>query len=198
MLKTLVNSVLMLVVLTLLTGVVYPLVITGLAQVFWPDKANGSLIVKDGKPLGSSLIGQPFDDPKYFWSRPSATTVTGKSDAQPYNAESSGASNLGPTNPDLEKAVKDRIKTLRDADPGNKEPVPVDLVTSSGSGLDPDISPAAAKYQIPRVARIRHLDPDAVEKLVERHTSHRTLGLLGESRVNVLELNLDLDGQLPK
>jgi len=198
MLKTLLNSLLMLLVITLLTGLVYPLVITGVAQALFSGKANGSLILKDGKPIGSALIGQSFDDPKYFWGRPSATTVTGGSDPLPYNAEASSASNLGPTNPDLEKAVKERVKKLRDADPDNKAPVPVDLVTTSASGLDPDISPAAARFQIPRVAKARHMDAEAVEKLVERHTAGRALGLLGEPRVNVLELNLDLDGQLAK
>jgi K+-transporting ATPase ATPase C chain len=155
-----------------------------------PGKANGSLIVKDGKPVGSSLIGQSFSDPKYFWSRPSATGPT------PYNASASSGSNLGPTNPALIDAVKARVQALRDADPGNRQPVPVDLVTASASGLDPHISPAAAEYQLARVARVRNLNPVAVRKLVAEHTEGRQFGILGEPRVNVLELNLALDGIL--
>jgi K+-transporting ATPase ATPase C chain len=174
---------------TLITGVAYPLVVTGIAQVIFPFKANGSLIVKDGKVVGSALIGQVFDEPKYFWSRPSATSPFG------YNAASSSGSNLSPTNPDLIKAVQGRVEALRAADPGNTAPVPVDLVTASGSGLDPHISPAAALYQVPRVARERKLAPDAVRALVERNTDGRFLGLLGEPRVNVLTLNLALDGR---
>lgn len=174
---------------TLITGVAYPLVVTGIAQVMFPFKANGSLIVKDGKVVGSALIGQPFDEPKYFWGRPSATSPFG------YNAASSSGSNLSPTNPDLIKAVQGRVEALRAADPGNTAPVPVDLVTASGSGLDPHISPAAALYQVSRVARERKLSPDAVRALVDRHTEGRFLGLLGEARVNVLALNLALDGK---
>jgi K+-transporting ATPase ATPase C chain len=176
-------------VLTVVTGIIYPLIVTGVAQVVFPYQANGSLIVKDGKVVGSALIGQPFDDPKYFWSRPSATSPF------PDNAASSSGSNLSPTNPDLIKAVQGRVDALRAADPGNTTPVPVDLVTASGSGLDPHISPAAALYQVARVARARKLSPDAVRALVERHTEGRVWGLLGEPRVNVLALNLALDGR---
>src|SRR6516165_7528552 len=178
-----------LVALTLVTGVAYPLLVTGVAQAVFPFQANGSLIIKDGKAVGSALIGQPFDDPKYFWGRPSATSPFAD------NAASSSGSNLSPTNPDLIKAVQGRVDALRAADPGNTAPVPVDLVTASGSGLDPHISPAAALYQVPRVARERKLDPQAVRQLVERHTEGRVIGILGEPRVNVLALNLALDGR---
>jgi potassium-transporting ATPase KdpC subunit len=178
----------MLIVLTVLTGVAYPLVITGIAQVAFPKAANGSLIPANGKTLGSKLIGQPFDDPKYFWGRPSATSP------QPYNGAASAASNQGARNPALADAVKDRIKALRDADPGNSAPVPIDLVTASGSGLDPHISVAAAEYQVARVAKARGLPQDGVRSLVAEHTEGRTLGILGEPRVNVLQLNLALDG----
>jgi K+-transporting ATPase ATPase C chain len=171
------------------TGVIYPLVVTGIAQTVFPFQANGSLIVKDGKAVGSALIGQPFDDPKYFWGRPSATSPFAD------NAASSAGSNLSPTNQELVKAVQGRVDALRAADPGNTVPVPVDLVTASGSGLDPHISPAAALYQAPRVARERKLDPQAVRQLVARHTEGRTFGILGEPRVNVLALNLALDGR---
>ena len=172
---------------TALTGLLYPAVVTGLAQVLFPAQANGSLILREGKPVGSELIGQPFSEPKYFWSRPSATSP------QPYNAAVSGGSNLGPTNPDLEKTVAERIRLLREADPGNAAPVPVDLVTASGSGLDPHISPAAASYQVPRVARVRGLKEEDLRKLIAEHTEDRQLGVLGEARVNVLRLNLALD-----
>jgi K+-transporting ATPase ATPase C chain len=178
----------MLVVLTVVTGVVYPLVITGIAQIAFPRAANGSLIVANGKTLGSELIGQPFDAPKYFWSRPSSTSP------QRYNGAASAASNQGARNPALADAVKDRIKALRDADPDNRARVPVDLVTASGSGLDPHISVAAAAYQAPRVARVRNVSAERVMALVGKHTEGRTLGILGEPRVNVLELNLALDG----
>ncbi len=175
------------VVLTLLTGIAYPLLVTGISQATMSAKANGSLIVKDGKTAGSSLIGQSFSDPKYFWGRPSATGPV------PYNAGASSGSNLGPTNPALMDAVKARVQALRDVDPGNTALVPVDLVTASASGLDPHISPAAAEYQIARVARVRNLNPDAVRRLVTAHTDGRQFGILGEPRVNVLELNLVLD-----
>ena len=177
----------MLVIMTALTGVIYPLVVTGIAKVTFPHAANGSLIVTDGKTLGSDLIGQPFDDPKYFWTRPSATSP------QPYNGMASSGSNQGPRNPALADAVKDRIKALRDADPGNTAAVPVDLVTASGSGLDPHISVAAAEYQLPRVAKARGLGVEQVRTLLNANTEGRTLGVLGEPRVNVLKLNIALD-----
>ena len=187
MMRTLRNAILLLLVLTLTTGIVYPLVVTGLGQALFSHAANGSLIVRDGKTLGSELIGQPFSDPRYFWSRPSATTPFA------YNSGSSGGSNLGPTNPALTDAVKARIDALRAADPDNEAPVPVDLVTASGSGLDPDISPAAAAFQVARVARARGMKRDEVDTLVAAATEKRTLGVLGEPRVNVLALNLSLD-----
>ncbi|HEX7213387.1 MAG TPA: potassium-transporting ATPase subunit KdpC [Methylomirabilota bacterium] len=182
-------ALILLILLTLITGVAYPLLVTGIAQAVFPYQANGSLIVRDGKVMGSALIGQPFDDPKYFWGRPSATSPYG------YNAGSSSGSNLGPTNPAQITAVQGRVDALRAADPDNKAPVPVDLVTASSSGLDPHITPAAALYQVPRVARERKLSPDALRALVEQHTEGRQLGFLGESRVNVLALNLALDGR---
>jgi len=189
MLSQLRPALMVLLLLTLVTGVAYPLLVTGIAQVVFPSQAQGSLIVKDGKIVGSRLIGQPFDDPKYFWSRPSATSPFAD------NAGASSGSNLSPTNPALVTAVQGRVDALRAADPANTAPVPVDLVTASGSGLDPHISPAAALYQVPRVARVRKLDPEAVRQLVERHIEGRSLGFLGEPRVNVLELNLALDGK---
>jgi K+-transporting ATPase ATPase C chain len=173
--------------LSVLTGVVYPLVVTGIAQVAFPSKANGSIIYKDGKAVGSELIGQAFSDPKYFWGRPSATS------SFPDNAMASGGSNLGPTNPALADAVKARAAALLAADPGNSSPFPVDLVTASGSGLDPHISPASAMYQIARVARVRGMSEDSVKELVARCTEKRWLGFIGEERVNVLELNLAID-----
>jgi K+-transporting ATPase ATPase C chain len=178
----------MLAVLTVLTGAIYPLAIWGIAQLAFPVAANGSLIERNGKAVASALIGQPFDDPKYFWSRPSATSP------QPYNGGSSSGSNQGPRNPALGDAVKDRIKALRDADPGNGAAVPADLVTASGSGLDPEISIAAAEYQLARVAKVRGISVDSVRSLVSQYTNGRTFGVLGEPRVNVVLLNLALDG----
>ncbi len=187
MLKQLRAAVILFVLLTILTGVLYPALITGIAQGFFPFQANGSLIAKNGQVIGSALIGQQFTDPKYFWGRLSSTSPV------PYNAVSSGGSNLGPTNPALQKEVSQRIAALKAADPGNAMPVPVDLVTSSGSGLDPDISIAAAQYQAARVARARGLPADTVQKLINQNTTGRTFGFLGEPRVNVLKLNLALD-----
>ena len=187
MFAQLMPSLRMLVVMSALTGVIYPLVVTGIAKVAFPRAAHGSLIEADGKTLGSDLIGQPFDDPKYFWSRPSATSP------QPYNGMSSSGSNQGPRNPALADAVKDRIKALRDADPGNTSAVPVDLITASGSGLDPHISVAATEYQLPRVSKARALAVEQVRRLVAENTEGRTLGVLGEPRVNVLKLNIALD-----
>ncbi len=191
MFKQLRAVILMFVALSVLTGVVYPLAVTLVAQVVFPHQAGGSLITAQGNVVGSKLIGQAFDDPKYFWSRPSATSPT------PYNSASSSGSNLGPTNPALLDAVKDRIEKLHKAQPDQTSPVPVDLVTASASGLDPQITPAAAAYQIPRVARARGISVEEVTRLVTDHTQGRTLGLLGEPRVNVLELNLALDKALP-
>ena len=178
----------MLVIFSVVTGLLYPLIFTGVAQVLFPSKANGSFIERDGKAIGSDLIGQPFSDPKHFWGRPSATSP------YPYNGASSSGSNQGPLNPALTDAVESRIKALREADPENKAPVPVDLVTTSGSGLDPHISPAAAEYQIARVAKARGMDAKKVRALVEQATESRQFGFLGEPRVNVLALNLALDG----
>lgn len=177
----------MLLVLSLLTGVAYPLLVTGIGQLAFPRTANGSLILDNGRIEGSELIGQSFDDPKYFWSRPSATSP------QPYNGAASSGSNLGPRNPALADAVRERVKTLRDADPEHKAAVPVDLVTASGSGLDPHISIAGADYQAARVAKARGLQPDQVRALITGNTEGRTFGILGEPRVNVLALNLALD-----
>jgi potassium-transporting ATPase KdpC subunit len=185
--KQLRPTLVVLILFTVITGIVYPLVVTGIAQVIFPDKANGSLIKKEGKIVGSELIGQPFSDPKYFWSRLSATSPYA------YNAGSSSGSNYGPLNPALLDAVKKRVQDLKSADSLNTLPIPVDLVTSSASGLDPHISIAAALYQLPRVARVRGLSEVQVHALVDRFTEGRQLGFLGESRVNVLELNLTLD-----
>jgi potassium-transporting ATPase KdpC subunit len=180
-----------LLIFTLMTGVIYPLAVTGVAQLVFPHQANGSLIVRNSQTVGSDLIGQQFDDPKFFWGRLSATGPF------PYNAAASSGSNLGPSNPALLDAVKARIAALQAADPANTQPIPVDLVTASGSGLDPDISVAAALYQLPRVARLRGMNETAVRTLVDQFTKGRQFGFLGEPRVNVLELNLALDGIKP-
>lgn len=173
--------------LTVITGLGYPLLVTGFAQLLFPGEANGSLVKIGEAAVGSALVGQPFSDPVYFWSRPSATGPF------PYNAGASSGSNLGPLNPALSEAVRTRIEELREADPGNTEPIPVDLVTASGSGLDPHISIAAALYQLPRVARRRGMTEAQVRSLIDANTEGRQLGILGEPRVNVLELNLALD-----
>ena len=175
------------ILLSVVTGLAYPFAVTGVAQLLFPWQANGSLVQRDGKPVGSALIGQSFTDPGHFWGRPSATGP------QPYNAAASTGSNLGPLNPALTDAVKARVAALQAADPGNAAPVPVDLVTASGSGLDPEISLAAAHYQAPRVGRVRGLPPAQITALIERHAQRPWLGVLGEPRVNVLALNLALD-----
>jgi K+-transporting ATPase ATPase C chain len=175
------------VLLTAFTGVAYPLAVTGMARVAFPSQAEGSLVLRDGKPVGSSLIGQNFSDPKYVWGRPSATAPT------PYNAVGSSGANQGPLNPALVEAARARIAALKAADPDNAQPVPVDLVTASASGLDPHISVAAARYQAARVARMRGLSPEAVRAAVDQATEGELLGFLGEARVNVLALNLALD-----
>jgi K+-transporting ATPase ATPase C chain len=182
-----------LLLLTLLTGIAYPLLVTGITQVIFPRQANGSLIVQNGQVVGSSLIGQSFDDPKYFWGRLSATGTFPYNAFNAENLTASSGSNYGPLNPALMTTVQGRIDALKAADPANTRPIPVDLVTASGSGLDPHISPAAAAYQLDRVARARGLDATVVQKLVDQHTQGRDLGILGEPRVNVLELNLALD-----
>jgi K+-transporting ATPase ATPase C chain len=181
------TALLVLLALTGVTGVAYPLAVTGMAQLLFPHQANGSLIVAEGRALGSSLVGQPFDDPRYFWSRPSATGRFA------YDASASSGSNLGPTSDALLEAVRGRVEALRASDPGNGAAIPADLVTASGSGLDPHLSPAAAAWQVARVARERGLPRSSVEALVREHTEGRFAGLLGEPRVNVLELNLALD-----
>ncbi len=186
--KTLIRpAVTLFILLSVITGLIYPLLVTGIGQALFPQQAAGSLIERDGKLVGSRLIGQPFTDPKYFWGRPSATSP------YPYNAAASGGSNLGPLNPALKEAVESRVKALRIADPGNAAPVPVDLVTASASGLDPHISPAAAEYQVTRVAQARGLAPEIVRNLVNQQTEDRQWEVFGEPRVNVLELNLALD-----
>jgi K+-transporting ATPase ATPase C chain len=180
------------VLLSAITGIAYPLLVTGISRIAFPDAAAGSLIVRDGKPVGSTLIGQNFTEARYFWGRPSATAP------QPYNASASGGSNQGPLNPALVDAVKSRIDALKAADPDNRKPVPIDLVTASASGLDPHISPEAAHYQLQRVATARNLPSERVAALVEAQTRDRDLGLFGEARVNVLLLNLALDSQTGK
>jgi K+-transporting ATPase ATPase C chain len=188
--KTLIRpAVSLFVLLSVITGLLYPAVVTGVAQVAFPAAAKGSLIVKEGKPVGSELIGQNFTEPKYFWGRPSATSP------QPYNAGASSGSNQGPLNPALADAVKGRVEALHAADPTNARPVPIDLVMASASGLDPHISPAAADYQAERVARARQLDAKLVRQLIAQHTEGRELGVFGEPRVHVLKLNLALDAQ---
>lgn len=182
----------LLLMMTAITGIGYPLAATGLAQVFFPRQANGSLIVAHGQPVGSALIGQNFTAPQYFWGRPSATSP------QPYNGASSSGSNLGPANPALTAAIQQRLTALYTADPGNAAPAPVELVMASGSGLDPEISPAAAQFQLARVARARGVPLAQVRALVAAHTSGRQWGILGEPRVNVLQLNLALDMQLTR
>jgi K+-transporting ATPase ATPase C chain len=177
----------LLMVLTILTGVIYPLMLTGIAQLVFPAQANGSLIEANGQAVGSRLIGQPFDDPRYFWGRPSATSPFA------YNAAASAGSNLGPSSSTLREAIRQRVVDLRAADPGNPALIPVDLVTASASGLDPDISVAAARYQVPRIARIRGIPEKTLFDLIDQHTAGRVLGFLGEPRVNVLALNLALD-----
>lgn len=181
-------AIVLLTLMTVLTGILYPFAITGVAQALFPQQANGSMIEVGGKTVGSSLIGQSFDQPEYFWGRPSATSPF------PYNAAASSGSNFGPTNPALTDAVQARIDALHAADPGSTQPIPVDLVTASGSGLDPHISLAAAMYQVPRVASERGLSEQQVKELVNQHTQTRQLWFLGEPRVNVLQLNLALDG----
>ncbi|MBS0388144.1 MAG: potassium-transporting ATPase subunit KdpC [Proteobacteria bacterium] len=187
--KNLRPAITLLLLMTALCGLVYPLAITGIAGLAFPAQAAGSLVYSGGKPIGSRLVGQDFAEPKFFWGRPSATTP------RPYNATGSTGSNFGPLNPALMDRIKDSVRNLEHADPGNREPVPVDLVTSSASGLDPDISLAAALYQVPRIARVRGLPVGDVQRLVSVHARGRTLGFLGEPRVNVLELNLALDGR---
>jgi len=181
------QTIVCLVILTVVTGIVYPLIVTGVAQLMFPYQANGSLIIRNGKTIGSSLIGQPFSSPKYFWGRPSATLPV------PYNGANSSGSNLGPLNPVLIENVKTRIARLKSADPESKTDVPVDMATASGSGLDPDISPAAAEYQVSRIARERNINEFRIRELIAKYAHGRQLGVLGEPRVTVLELNLALD-----
>lgn len=185
--KEIITAIRLFIVLTIVTGIVYPLVVTGIAQTAFKSQANGSLITRNGKVVGSHLIGQQFDDPKYLWGRPSATSPV------PYNAASSSGSNLGPTNPDLIKGLTDRVKAYHDADSSNTNPVPTELVTASGSGLDPHISVAAAEYQVSRIAKARGIQEDKVKTLIDSLAERRTFGLLGEPTVNVLEFNLAMD-----
>jgi len=187
MLRQLMNAVMMLLLMTILTGLLYPLAVTGIALVAFPHQAGGSLIKEGDKIVGSSLIGQSFDDPKYFWGRLSGTGPF------PYNGAVSSGSNYGPLNSSLQDAIKGRVQALHDADPLLKGPIPVDLITASGSGLDPEISPASAEIQVRRVAKARTLTEYAVKAIVAKHTQQRQLGILGEPRVNVLELNRELD-----
>ncbi len=196
MTKDIKTAALLLVALTVLTGGLYPLLITGIAQVAFPHQANGSLIVAHGDVMGSELVGQPFDDPGYFWGRLSTTGTYPYNAFDPAHLTASSGSNYGPLNPVLLDTVRARVDALHAADPGNTAPIPVDLVTASGSGLDPHISVAAALYQVPRVARERGLSEEQLRLLVDRYTQGRQLGILGEPRVNVLELNLELDGRL--
>jgi K+-transporting ATPase ATPase C chain len=201
MLKEIRPAILILVLLTLITGLVYPLVMTAIAGVIFPNQAQGSLIERDGKVVGSALIGQEFKDEKYFHGRPSATTAPDPKDSTktvpaPYNAANSGGSNLGPTSKALDDRVKEDVDKLKAENPS--APVPVDLVTTSASGLDPDISPEAALFQVPRVAKARNMPEDRVRALVNENTKGRLAGVLGEPRVNVLELNLALDAAAPK
>ena len=188
--KEIITAIRLFIVLTIVTGILYPLVVTGIAQTAFKSQANGSLITRNGQVVGSHLIGQQFDDPKYLWGRPSATSPV------PYNAASSSGSNQGPTNPDLIKALQGRVKTLHDADPSTTSPVPTELVTASGSGLDPHISVAAAAYQLNRIAKARGIEKSKLQQLLAEVTSKRTFGVLGEPVVNVLEFNLALDNGL--
>lgn len=181
------KAVIIMVLMTVIMGFLYPLAVTGIAQLVFPEKANGSFLDRDGRRVGSELIGQPFSTPRYFWSRPSATGPFA------YNAGASSGSNYGPLNPALLDGARKRIKDLKEADPKNTQPIPVDLVTASGSGLDPHISVAAALYQVPRVARIRNVSEEKIRSIVNQHTEARQFGFLGEPRVNVLKLNLALD-----
>lgn len=190
MLKIVRTSLISLLLFTVLTGILYPLLVTGIAQVIFPNQANGSIIMQNGKPVGSRLLGQQFEDPKYFWGRLSSTTP------YPYNGASSSGSNLGPNNPDLTMAVQKRVDALLKTHPGNKSPIPVDLVTASASGLDPHITRAAAEYQMARVAKSRGRAEAEIRSLTARHTIGRWLGLFGEPVVNVLELNLALDERI--
>ncbi len=188
--KQIKTAVILLILFSIITGLIYPMLVTAIAQILFSWQANGSLITQNGKTVGSVLIGQNFVDAKYFWGRPSATAPF------PYNAEISSGSNLGPSNPDLLKSVKDRIDNLHHADPQNQNLIPIDLVTASASGLDPEISPLAAFYQVDRIAKTRNISPTIIEKLIQNSIQYRTFGILGEPRVNVLQLNLALDNMV--